>query len=200
MQENQNTPINSLPYPGRGTLDRLIYKLPLFLWRLGYGPLLSHPIRGGSRMLVLTVRGRKSGLPRHTMVSHIEVEGQDYILSGWGPRSQWVRNILEDPLVTVQIYRRSYSALIRQVTDREEFSLITEHLFQTGGDSHFKPWLASLEVDFSPQDMIAKRDRVYMFGFDPVDQAGPAPLRADLAWVHIPVLAVIGVGIWLLIS
>lgn len=189
-----------LPYPARGTLDRLIYKLPLVLWRMGLGTYFSHPARGGSRTLVLTTRGRKSGLPRHTMVSAVGIEGKDYILSGWGPRSQWVKNISQDPLVTVQVFRRTYQALIRRVTEAEEYSRVVAQMFETGGDSHFKSWLASLGIDYSPEDMLAKQSRVYLFGFDPIDQEGPAPLKADLAWVF-PTLLVLAIGTaWVLIS
>lgn len=149
-------------------------------------------------MLVLTTRGRNSGLPRHTMVSAVDVDGQDYIVSGWGPRSQWVKNIKNDPLVTVQVYQRTYSARIRRIADLEEFSRVVEKMFQTGGDSHFKPWLASLGIEYSPDDMTAKRDRISMYGFDPIDQEGPAPLRRDLAWVFPLILVIIFIIIWLL--
>ncbi len=187
---------HQLPYPSRGTLDRLFYKLPLLLWRMGLGSYLSHPARGGSRMLVLTTRGRKSGLPRHTMVSAVDVDGQDYIVSGWGPRSQWVKNVKNDPLVTVQVYQRTFSARIRRITDPEEFSRVVQKMFQTGGDSHFKSWLASLGIEYSPDDMRSKHDRISMYGFDPVEQEGPAPLGTDLIWVFPVILAMILLIIW----
>jgi hypothetical protein len=134
------------------------------------------------------------------MVSQIELGGRDYILSGWGLRSQWVQNILQDPLVTVQAYQRRYTARIRRVTDREEFARVAERILQTGGDSHFKPWLASQGIDHSAQDLTIKRDRVYLFGFDREDQPGPEPLRTDLAWIHLPLLGIIAGIIWLLTS
>ena len=149
-------------------------------------------------MLVLTTRGRMSGLPRHTMVSVAEVEGDNYILSGWGPRSQWVKNIEQDPLVTVQVYQRTYPAVIRRVEDLQEFSRVAERMFQTGGDPHFKPWLKSLGIEYSQEDLVAKRDRVYMFGFDPVEQTGPSPLLANLAWVFPALLVITAAIIWML--
>ncbi|MEJ2413002.1 MAG: nitroreductase family deazaflavin-dependent oxidoreductase [Anaerolineales bacterium] len=191
---------HQLPYPTRGSLDRLIYKLPLLLWRMGLGVYFSHPARGGSRMLVLTTRGRKSGKPRHTMVSAVSVEGKDYILSGWGPRSQWVKNINQDPLVTVQVFRRSYHAFIRQITNQDEFSRVVAEMFHTGGDSHFKTWLQSLGIEYSPADMVSKRARITMYGFEPADREGPAPLKANLVWIY-PALLAISLGIaWLLMK
>ena len=57
MGEYEGKPSRSTAYPGKGTFNRLLYKTPLFLWRAGLGPLLSHPIRGGSRMLALAIWG-----------------------------------------------------------------------------------------------------------------------------------------------
>jgi hypothetical protein len=104
-----------------------------------------------------------------------------------------------DPLATVQVYRQVNPALIRRVTDLGEFSRVAERMFQTGGDSHFRPWLESLGIKYSPEDMVAQRDRIHMFGFDPTAQAGPAPLAEDLIWV-LPALLLFLLGvIWVLV-
>lgn len=188
---------SSLNYPRRGSLDWLIYKTPLVLWRMGFGRYFCHPSRGGSRMLVLTTSGRKSGLARHTMLSHAQVGRKDYVCSGWGSRSDWTRNLQHNPRVTVQSWRVCYPAQARSVTDLEEFTDVATEMFRTGGDSHFKSWLGSLGIAYSLEDMIAKRDRLMILGFDPVEGEGPDPLQADLAWIP-PALAVLaGILIWL---
>ena len=173
----------SLAYPKKRSLNRLIYKLPLLLWRLGFGPYLSHPNRGGKRMLVLTTRGRKSKLPRHTMMSCINFDQKNYAISGWWLRSDWIKNIHEDPLVTVQIGFKIYAANARKVVDLEEFRGVAQSLFDSGGDSHFKEWLDTLEITNTIDDFIDKRDLVHFIGFDPVELEGPAPLTANLIWV-----------------
>lgn len=191
MNEFKQDPSPSMAYPGKGTFNRLFFKTPLFLWRTGLGPLLSHPLLGGSRMLALTTRGRKSGLPRHTMLSYAPAGGKDYVCSGWGERSDWVKNIQADPLVTVQVGRYTYSGRAYRVQDREEFTTVAEAMFLTGGDSHFKPWLASYGIDYDLEDMIAKRDRLVVFGFEPAAKTGPAPLTADLRWIWLLLAALI---------
>jgi deazaflavin-dependent oxidoreductase (nitroreductase family) len=42
-------------------------------------------------MRLLTVQGRKTGKPRTTPVSPLNVEGHDYIVAGYG-QSDWVKN------------------------------------------------------------------------------------------------------------
>jgi len=181
----------SMAYPKKGSINRFIYKLPLFLWRLGFGPLLSHPNRGGKKMLVITTRGRKSGLPRHTMVSWIDFDQKNYAVSGWWLRSDWIKNIHEDPLVTVQVGLKIYVAHARRVVDLEEFRGVARSLFESGGDSHFEDWLDTLEIAYTLDDLIDKRDRVHFIGFNPVELEGPAPLTADLIWIWAVVISIL---------
>ena len=173
----------SLIYPKKRSVNRLIYKLPLLLWRLGFGPFLSHPARGGRKMLVVTTLGRKSKLPRHTMLSHIVFKNKDYVISGWWQRADWVKNFHKDPLVTVQVGLKIYAAHARRVVDLEEFRGVARNLFDSGGDSHFKDWLDALEIAYTLDDLIDKKDMVYFIGFDPVEMEGPPPLLADLIWI-----------------
>jgi deazaflavin-dependent oxidoreductase (nitroreductase family) len=173
----------SLPYPKKGSINRFIYKLPLLLWRLGFGPFLSHPARGGRKMLVVTTLGRKSKRPRHTMLSYTVFDKKHYVISGWGLRSDWVRNLQADPLVTIQVGYKIYSAYARKVEDLEESKGVAQNLFDSGGDSHFGSWLDALEIEQNLNDLINKRQRVYFVGFDPADIIGPDPLTADLIWI-----------------
>jgi len=181
----------SMSYPKKGSINRLFYKLPLLLWRLGFGPYLSHPARGGKKMMVITTRGRKSELPRHTMVSCIDFNQKNYAVSGWWRQSDWVKNFQKDPLVTVQVGLKIYAAHARRVVDLEEFRGVARSLCDSGGDSHFKDWLNALDIAHTPDDLIDKKDRVDLIGFDPVDMEGPAPLTADLLWIWAVLLSVL---------
>jgi deazaflavin-dependent oxidoreductase (nitroreductase family) len=96
--------------PPKGLL-RLGLRLPILLYRMGLGWLL------GEHFLMLTHVGRKSGQARNTVV---EVIGHDpgtrtegdtyYIASGWGYTSNWYRNLLANPQVTIQVGRRRMRA------------------------------------------------------------------------------------------
>lgn len=172
-----------MDYPKKGSLNRFTYKLPLLLWRLGFGPVLSHPTRGGKKMMVVTTFGRKSKLPRHTMVSQISFNHRDYVISGWWQQADWVKNFHEDSLVTIQSGGRIYSALAKRVEDLDEIRGVAQSVFDSGGDSHFGDWLDALEIEPNLNDLMKKRELIYFVGFDPTEIIGPDPLSADLIWI-----------------
>ena len=61
----------------------------------------------------LTTRGRVSGTP-HEIEIWFALEGSTlYMLSGGGERSDWVRNLQADPMVTVRVRDHSYQATAR---------------------------------------------------------------------------------------
>ncbi len=96
--------------PRRGLL-RLLFRIPVWLYRAGLGGLLGH------RFMLVTHRGRVTGRTRWTA---LEVVGHEYggylAASGFGPRAQWYQNIRHDPHVTVQIGWRRAPATARLLT------------------------------------------------------------------------------------
>jgi deazaflavin-dependent oxidoreductase (nitroreductase family) len=186
----------AMTYPSKGTLNRLVFKFPLVLWRMGLGRILSHPALAGNKMLVLTTRGRKSHLPRHTILSYVQLDDQQFVSSGWGARSDWYQNILVNPIVTIQVGGKAYAAEARRVEGLEEFTNITLAMFGSGGDAHFEAWLESLDIAYDPADMIAKRQRLFLVAFDLCAEKGPPPLPLDLTWVWALILLLMILG-WL---
>ena len=55
---------------------------------------------------LITIRGRKSGLPRTTPLAIIEVAGKRWVWSPWG-EVQWVRNLRAAERATVTVRRRT---------------------------------------------------------------------------------------------
>src|SRR5258706_11271910 len=68
------------------------------------GPLLAVGVPMGFNGLV-TIRGRKSGLPRTTPMAIIEVSGRRWIWAPWG-EVQWVRNLRAAGRATITLRRR----------------------------------------------------------------------------------------------
>ncbi len=198
-EEFKQESMGSMTYPKKGTLNRFAFKAPLSLWRLGLGPVLSHPSLQGNRMLLLTTWGRKSKLPRHTMLSSIQLGDRVYVCSGWGPKTDWYRNIAANPSVTVQQGSQYFYANARRVQDLSEFSKIADNIFHTGGDTHFEDWLDSLDIDYDAADMINKRERVYYVALDPSEKAGPPPMTATLRWIWV-VFAIAVLGVWITLT
>ncbi|MEU8522548.1 nitroreductase family deazaflavin-dependent oxidoreductase [Streptomyces sp. NBC_01216] len=90
--------------PTKG-LRRAVLRAPITLYRLGLGGLL------GQRMVLLTHTGRVSGRPRQVVlevVARLPEPGAYLIASGYGERSQWLRNVLATPEVRYQVGRRAY--------------------------------------------------------------------------------------------
>jgi deazaflavin-dependent oxidoreductase (nitroreductase family) len=98
--------------PSKGLL-RLGLHLPVTLYRLHLGWLL------GTRFLMLTHFGRKTGKPYQTVlevVSYNRQTGECVIASGWGKKSDWYRNIIKTPQVQVSIGTRKFAAMAEQLS------------------------------------------------------------------------------------
>lgn len=87
-----------------GGLLRFLYRLPIWLYRLRLGWLL------GQRFLLINHIGRKSGKRYQTVVevARRDPEADAYVVAaGYGPRSDWYRNLRHHPDVTIQVGRRT---------------------------------------------------------------------------------------------
>jgi deazaflavin-dependent oxidoreductase (nitroreductase family) len=198
MEDYQQEATGSMTYPKKGTLNWLLFKSPLVLWRMGLGPILSHQALSGNKMLVLTTWGRKSRTPRHTMLSYVLIGEKVYVCSGWGARPDWYKNIVADPDVTLQLGNKVYSARARRVQDVDEFRQIAQEMFTTGGDTHFESWLESYGIEFDQQDMLDKRERLYLVALDMREGKCPPQMRVDLKWLW-GVIAFIIICAWLIV-
>jgi deazaflavin-dependent oxidoreductase (nitroreductase family) len=178
-----------MSYPGGGW-RRVMFKVPLLLWRMGLGPIIGHI------MLVITHTGRKSGLPHHTMVEYHMFDGVKYAPCAFGPRSDWYKNITADPKVTIQTAHGTESATAVRVTDDQELLAVYD-LFMRRDPPLTRWYLDSLGIQAEQQDVIAKKDRIYWIRFDPTDQPTPAPLENDLVWV-LPLALISLILLWFL--
>jgi deazaflavin-dependent oxidoreductase (nitroreductase family) len=75
----------------------------------------------------LTTKGRVSGRPHEIEIWFGMEDHTLYLLSGGGDKSDWVKNLLKDPQVTVRIARHTFKGVARIVKDEEE-ELMARHL------------------------------------------------------------------------
>lgn len=68
----------------------------------------------------LTTTGRVTGRPHEIEIWFGARDNSLYLLSGGGRGSDWVKNLLKNPDVTVRIARTTFSAAARLVTDPDE--------------------------------------------------------------------------------
>lgn len=73
-------------------IPRILARAPIPLYRAGFGFLL------GRRLTMLEHRGRISGLPRYVVLEVLERDDDGLVVvSGYGDRAQWYRNVLAHP-------------------------------------------------------------------------------------------------------
>ncbi|MCY3978552.1 MAG: nitroreductase family deazaflavin-dependent oxidoreductase [Chloroflexi bacterium] len=96
-------------------IARSVSRFPISLYRLGWGAVL-----GWLPMLVMTTKGRRSGLARHVMVEFRRHGSKYYVFSGWGERTDWYRNLLQHPRVTIQHGAHVLAAEAKPVQDNAE--------------------------------------------------------------------------------
>lgn len=97
--------IKEMKKPGR--LTRLIYRAPIWLYRLGLGGVM------GENKVLINHIGRRSGKPRQATVEVIQHEkGTNVYLvaSGFGEKSDWFQNLMAHPDVTIQVGRNRMAA------------------------------------------------------------------------------------------
>ena len=107
--------------PGR--LALAVFRVPLPLYRAGWGWLL------GRTFLLLVHAGRKTGQP-HAMTAMVlrydAATHEAVICSGWGPTTDWIRNIRARPALEVQIGRESFTPQQRFLSEDESFDVCLE--------------------------------------------------------------------------
>jgi len=74
----------------------------------------------GAEYCYLTTVGRKTGKPHKIEIWFGLNGGTVYLLSGGMDKSDWVRNLLKDPNVTVRIAKHTFPATARLVKDEKE--------------------------------------------------------------------------------
>lgn len=65
--------------------------------------------KGGSRVLLLTVAGRRSGVPHTVPVGYVERDGAYYLAASAGGQAkepQWIRNLRAASTATIEVGRR----------------------------------------------------------------------------------------------
>jgi len=162
---------------------QLAFKAPLVLWRMGLGPVLGHHV------LVITAKGRKTGLPRHTMTEFHVLNGKIYVPCAFAPKAQWYKNIMADPRVTVQTWQGAEAMTATRVTDDAELLAVTE-LMRKNNPVMLDWYFDTKGVTPTPEDILVNKDSLYFLRFDATDEPTPFPLEADLAWIW-PVLLVL---------
>jgi len=86
--------------------------------RAGLAPAWGTPF--GGYFVLLRTRGRTSGVMREAPLGYGLVDGNVYVMAGFGRRTQWLRNIEADPNVEVILPGRALAGYAEEVSDPAE--------------------------------------------------------------------------------
>ena len=141
--------------PGRIALA--VFRLPLLLYRRGWGGLLGHTF------LLLVHAGRKSGKPYSAVAMVLRYDPQTreaVICSAWGQDTDWIRNIRARPALRVQIGQESFTPEQRFLSEDESFAVAAGFLRRHPGRTRLLALIlgwGNLRSDTAVRDFVSTR-------------------------------------------
>jgi deazaflavin-dependent oxidoreductase (nitroreductase family) len=145
--------------------SRWLFRLPLHLYRWGFGWLFGH------RLLVVNHTGRITGKPRRVVlevVSRDATDGSYVVASGWGPTAAWYRNVRHNPQVTIEVGRRTIPVTALPLPPAEGAGIFAWYATRhRTAATHLLPRLMGYAVDGSDADFRAVGQRIPFVRFIP---------------------------------
>ena len=137
---------------------RLLANAPRWFYRLGLGWVL------GKRVVQITHRGRKSGLLRRTILEVLSYDSQTHevlIVSGWEGKTDWYRNIQQEPALEVRIGRVHYRPVQEFLSPQETAQLILTLFRQHPREVRFVGPLLGIDLDAEEADLHARLEAFF---------------------------------------
>ncbi len=178
-------------------LAKSIFRLPLYLYQLGWGPALKW-----IPLLILTTEGRRSGQARHVVVEYRRHGSKFYIVSGWGKNTDWYKNVLQNPRVTIQLGSEVLDAKAIPVDNPPE---ALSALYMFSRNSWIYESLFARMTSAHAADLSTLADVVDEFTVVRLEPSEEAPQLATVGLFSEPtrqlatIIAVV-LGVWLLVS
>ena len=146
-------------------LLKVVFDAPAVLYRIGLGWML------GKRILAVTHSGRKTGQLRETVLEVLLFDPdnkESVVVSAYGTRADWYRNLLVQPALRVRTGRMDYVPEQRFLTAEESRETVIEF-------ARRHPWEARLVPRVLPAIGAAVPKHS---DSDPVDLLAPLPMVA----------------------
>ena len=121
---------------------------------------------GMKELPVLTLPGRRSGQPRRTPLTILDLDGQRYVLQGYA-RTDWVANLRAAGTATVHQGRRAQQVRMTEVPAEQARPLLRQFpVLVPTGVSFIKN--AGLVTGPNPDEFEALAGRLPVFRFDEI--------------------------------
>lgn len=149
--------------PPRG-LARMMYRLPIWVFQIHQGWIV------GEHFLLLTHTGRKSGLPRQTVLEvlqHDKASDTYYVLAGFGEKSDWLQNVEKTPEVVIDVGRRHFHALATRVAAEEAELKVLDYARRNPLAMRVLPRMMGYQLDGTEEDFRALAHMGIVIAFHP---------------------------------
>jgi deazaflavin-dependent oxidoreductase (nitroreductase family) len=148
-------------------LARLALRFPIWLYRAHLGWIL------GSRFVLLTHTGRKSGLPRYTVLEVVRYDrttGVCVVASGWGTKSDWFNNVTANPNIVFQVGNKAMAGFAERLTPDEGARELFDYASRYKLALHELVRFMGYRLDGSDEDIRALGRILPMFIFRPLSE------------------------------
>jgi deazaflavin-dependent oxidoreductase (nitroreductase family) len=160
-------------------LRTTLYRLPLALRRLG---IAGYERALGVDWIVLTTRGRRSGLAREVVLDAVGHDpGTDtwYVQPADEAGAQWLRNLRAHPVATVEVRGRRFQARATEVTGPVGAGVVLSFIRRHPWYARLVVWLVGYvdRVDLPDDELLAKLRSVVVVALHPLPAAWSAGAR-----------------------
>jgi deazaflavin-dependent oxidoreductase (nitroreductase family) len=105
----------------------------ILMWKLGMGRMINIWPAVIGRIMIIKHRGRKSGREYLTPVNYAIVDSEIYCTAGFGPTSDWYRNMLVNPNVKLRLPGGWHKAHAEDISDSpRRISLLRQVIIASG--------------------------------------------------------------------
>lgn len=149
-------------------ISSALFRAPILLYRIGLGWLL------GQRILHLTHTGRKSGLPRETLLEVVRywAGANTYVVaSAWGQRADWYQNIQLTPEVWIKVGRLSRAAIAKPLSAKEGERALLEYAAEHPLVLRYLSRFMGFEAPRAEDDVRQIGRQLPMVGLEPVESS-----------------------------
>jgi len=144
---------------------RVMNRFMVFMWKIGLGKMINMWPAGFGRIMVIKHRGRKSGREYLTPVNYALVEGEIYCTAGFGPVSDWYRNMLVNPQIELWLPEGKRIAFAEDISDSPRRLFLLRQVIIASGFAARLFGINPKKLNDEQLDAISKEYRLVHFKF-----------------------------------